>query len=73
MTNQLELVQGTSVCFLGLSCDTIGALPEGCAGPRSSNICTQLETGRNEDQCMFSEGLGLREEGEREAEAARGR
>lgn len=56
MTHQLELVQGTPICFPALSRDYVyckWALSEGCAGPRSLKICIQLESGRNEDQYMF--------------------
>ena len=53
-TNQLELVQGTPICFplSHVIMFTVSRpLSEGCACPRSLKIYIQLESGRNEHQC----------------------
>lgn len=76
LTKQLELAQVTSICHTAVSHDNIycnRALPEGCAGPRSSNICLQQESGRNKDQYLFSKQRGRKDVGEREREASAAR
>lgn len=73
MTKQWELAQVTSICHLAISHDNVyftlsRALPEGCASPRSLNICLEQESGRNKDQWLFSKERGLKEGGEWERE-----
>lgn len=49
---QLEWAQVASICYLDISQDIVylsRAFPEGCADPRSLDICLQLESGRNKD------------------------
>lgn len=52
MHKQLEWAQVAPICYLDISHDNVyvsRAFPEGCADPRSLDICLQRESGRNKD------------------------